>query len=107
MRSLETCSRSRQGNKQLFIYIFLYPSLQIMSILNFVESRLGSLKNWPHDILRYIFYVKPRRFTTLQLAAFFYGNKIPLDTAFELYQECNNPTTKDIELFRKKYEIWQ
>jgi len=78
-----------------------------MSILNFVESRLGSLKNWPHDILRYIFYVKPRRFTTLQLAAFFYGNKIPLDTAFELYQECNNPTTKDIELFRKKYEIWQ
>jgi len=62
--------------------------------------------NWLHDILKYLFLVKPTCFTALELAAFFYANKIPFDTAIELFQECNNPQTKEINLFRMKYERW-
>jgi len=29
---------------------------QIMSILNLIEAKIGSVLNWPQDILRYRFY---------------------------------------------------
>jgi hypothetical protein len=78
-----------------------------MSILGFVEKKLGSLHNWPQDLLRYLFRVIPTSYTTLEVAAFFYGNKIPRDTALEFFQECNDPSSQNIEIFCEKYEIWQ
>ena len=49
-----------------------------MSILSFLENKLGSLLNWPQDILRYLFYDRSSCFTTRELAAFFYGNDFPV-----------------------------
>jgi len=71
-----------------------------MSILNFVENRLGSVHNWPQDILRYLFYIRrPSVNITVEIAAFFFGNKIPRDTALELFEEYSNPSLQCIELF--------
>ena len=78
-----------------------------MSILSFIENKLGSLHNWPQDILRYIFYVRPTNYTTIEIAAFFFGNKIPRDTALELFQEYNHPSSRHIELLCERYETWQ
>ena len=94
--------------KQLSVHLLsLVSSLLIMSILNFLEKKLGSLHNWPQDILRYVFYVRPSCFTTKEVSAFFNGNKIPRDIALEIFQEYNNPSSKRIELFCEKYDEWQ
>jgi hypothetical protein len=77
-----------------------------MSILSFVEKKLGSSHSWPQDILRYIFYIKPTNYTTVEIASFFYGNKIPRDTALELFQEYNHPSSGHIELLCERYETW-
>jgi hypothetical protein len=77
-----------------------------MSILSLIENKLGSLHNWPQDILRYIFYIRPTNYTTTEIASFFYGNKIPRDTALELFQEYNHPSSENIELFCGKYDTW-
>ena len=44
---------------------------------------------------------------TVELASFFFGNKIPRDTALELIEEYSNPSLRNIELFCEKYETWQ
>ena len=84
----------------------LFSSFQIMSIRSFVENSLGSLHNWPQDIIRYIFYIRPTYHTSSEIAVFFYGNKIPRDTALELFQEYNHPSAEHIKLFCEKYETW-
>jgi len=77
-----------------------------MSILSFIETKIGSLHNWPLDIQRYTFCIRPSNYTTITIAAFCYGNKIPLDLALELFQDYNHPSSEHIELFRNKYETW-
>ena len=40
-------------------------------------------------------------------AAFFYGNKIPRDSALELFEEYSNPSLQCEELLCEKYDIWR
>ena len=77
-----------------------------MSILSFIETKIGSLHNWPHDILTYIFFIRPSIFTTIEIASFFFGNKIPREAAIEFFQEYNHPSSQNIELLCKKYDTW-
>ena len=44
---------------------------------------------------------------TVDIAAFFFGNKIPRDTALELFEEHNNPSLRNIQPFCEKYDVWR
>jgi len=77
-----------------------------MSILSFIENELGSVHNWPQDKLRFIFYIRPTNYTTIEIASFFFGNKIPRDTKLELFQEYNHPSSGQVEILCEKYETW-
>jgi len=78
-----------------------------MSNLGFLERTLGSLHSWPQDILRYLFIVTPSSYTTLELAAFFFGNRIPLITALDFLHECCDLPPEIPDLFRSKYDSWE
>jgi len=58
-----------------------------MSNLPSLERMLGSLPTWPRDILRYLFVVSPTPYSIHDLAAFFYGNDIPLHMALDFFSE--------------------
>jgi len=68
-----------------------------MSNLVFLERTLGSLNSWPQDIPRYLFLVTPTPYTTLELAAFFFGTRIPLITALDFFHECCNPPSEILD----------
>jgi len=85
----------------------LFSVLQITAILSFIQNKLGYLHNWPQDILRYIFYIRhPTNYITVEISAFFYSNKIPRDTALELFEEYYNPSLRNVEIFCEKCEKW-
>ena len=65
--------------------IVFISSFQIMSNLWHIELMLGSLYSWPQDILRYLFLDTPTSYTTLRLAAFFFGNGIEQITAMDFF----------------------
>ena len=44
---------------------------------------------------------------TGKIAAFSYGNKIPRDSVFELFEEYSNPSLQCEELFCEKYNVWR
>ena len=78
-----------------------------MSNLGFFERTLGSLHSCPQDILRYLFLVRPTPYTTVELATFFFGNRIPLITALDFFHEWCDPPPQILDLFRSKYDIWE
>jgi hypothetical protein len=78
-----------------------------MSDLQSLEHTLGSLNTWPQDILRYLFCVPPTPYTTLDLAAFFYGNGIPLLMAQKFFSECFNPSSTHLDISQSKSEAWE
>ena len=61
----------------------------------------------PKDILRYLFLFTPTPYTTLDLAAFFFGNRIPLITALVFFHECCNPPPEILDLFLSKFDSWE
>ena len=78
-----------------------------MSELGALERTLGSMHSSPQDILRYLFLVAPTSYTLLELAAFFFGNKIPLLQATDFLLECFSPSQDHIDYFRSKYDVWE
>ena len=57
-----------------------------MSILNRIEAEIGSVPNWPQDILRGLFYIRrPTPFMVIAIIKFLFGNKISLDDTLELF----------------------
>jgi len=66
------------------------------------------MHSWPQDILRYMFLVAPTPYTIIELAAFFFGNGIPLTQAIDFVRECFSPSHDDLEdFFRSKYNFWE
>ena len=61
-----------------------------MSLLQFVENRLGYIYKWPRIILKYLFIDPPTYMTTLALISFFYGNGVPCEMAVQVFQICND-----------------
>ena len=78
-----------------------------MSILNRIEAEIGTVQNWPQDILRYLFYIRrPTYFMIVEIIRFLFGNKIPLDEALELFDVYSNLSPQCEDLVHKHYEIW-
>ena len=77
-----------------------------MSQLSYLEHTLGSVHNWPQDILRYLFFTHPTVQTLSALAAFFYGNHIPFSMASAFFVECFSASRHHLELIRSKYVVW-
>ena len=76
------------------------------SLLPSLEVMLGSLISWPRDIIQYLFLEPPTQDTVRDLAAFFFGNDIPLRLAEGFFQECSSPMPDYIDLFRSNYAVW-
>jgi len=91
-----------------FYFIPLVYSLsQIMSILNRIEAKIGSVQNWPQDILRYLFYIRlPTYFMIVEIIRFLFGDKISLDDALELIDVYSNLSSQCEVLVHKYYKLW-
>jgi len=80
-----------------------------MNLLEIVEGHLGNIDLWPSHILTYIFidHPSPVRADRLKgVIAFFYGNDVPMDLAYRLYNACNGTASRFVlEQFREWYHV--
>jgi hypothetical protein len=58
-----------------------------MDPLSAVEDILGDVESWPTCILD-IFVVKPNRLSVQNVAAFMYGNGVPVEKAVDCFVAC-------------------
>jgi len=77
-----------------------------MSYLGYMEGTLGSVHNWPRDILRYLFTLPPTYHSLRELATFFFGNGITLTIASEFIAECSHASQDDLDYVASKYALW-
>jgi hypothetical protein len=71
-------------------------SVSDMSLFGFLEEKLGTVAAWPTHVLRIIFVEESNTLTITAVAAFFYGNSIPLDAALSFYRICNDSVPDDV-----------
>ena len=60
-----------------------------MFLLLFIETLVGDFGLWPSDVLSAIFLDPPTHQSVRKVAAFFYGNGVPLRVANHLSPLCN------------------
>jgi hypothetical protein len=60
-----------------------------MFLPQFVESVIGGFEAWPTWIIRLLFVEDPTRSNVRKMAAFFYGNGLPVHIAVHFYILCN------------------
>ena len=78
-----------------------------MSILNRIEAEIGSVQNWPRDILRGLFYTRrPTPFMVIAIIKFLFGNKISLDDTLELFDVFNKQSLQYENLVHTYYDLW-
>jgi hypothetical protein len=78
-----------------------------MFLLPFVE-RLGAVALWPTYVLRLLFIDGPTLLGMTVLAAFFYGNGIPMNAALSLYLTCHGyDVSFVIQIFQNCYDEWK
>jgi hypothetical protein len=63
--------------------------LQTMFLAQYVVSVVGVFESWPTAILHTIFVEEPTSFNVRKVAAFFYGNGLPVHIAVQFYVQCN------------------
>jgi len=82
-----------------------------MNLLEIIEGHLGEVNLWPSLILTYLFNDHPSPVRTDRLKtviAFFYGNDIPMDLAYQFYNVCNGRASWFVgEQFREWYHVWR
>jgi hypothetical protein len=79
-----------------------------MCLLQQVEQHLGQIDTWPTYIIRYLFIDVPKPGIVRELAAFFYGNDIPVSVASQLYNACNDKYNLQVnEYICGLYSHWQ
>jgi len=59
-----------------------------MDPLQAVEDILGNVESWPTYVIYNIFVEEPCPESIKKVAAFMYGNGVPLDVAFECFNAC-------------------
>jgi hypothetical protein len=74
-----------------------------MDPLAAVEQTLGPLSGWPEYVTKPMFLVEPEDALVRDIAAYFYGNKIEVETAWKCYATCNSAAPASIEAAVKKY----
>jgi hypothetical protein len=78
-----------------------------MSLLGFLEEKLGPITAWPTQVLRLLFVDAGTSLTMTAVAAFFYGNSIPLNAALSFYRICNDNLHDTVDMaFEDCYETW-
>jgi hypothetical protein len=80
-----------------------------MFLLPFIEERLGAVALWPTYVLHLLFIDGPTLLCITALAAFFYGNGIPINAAMSLYLTCHgyNDVSFVIQVFQHCYDEWK
>jgi hypothetical protein len=53
-------------------------------LLGFLEEKLGTITAWTTHVLRLLFSEEPTALRITAVAAFFYGNAIPLNAALSI-----------------------
>ena len=82
--------------------------LPTMNLLECVERHLGPIDGWPTYILFYLFCKVPISIRVKKLAAFFYGNDVPLNIASYFLHICNNASSVFVtEQMHDWYSIWR
>jgi hypothetical protein len=61
-----------------------------MFLLGFLEEKLETIASWPTCVLRLLFAEEPNTMRITTVAAFFYGNSLPLNAALSFYLTCND-----------------
>lgn len=78
-----------------------------MSVLHIVELQLGPIDTWPTFTLEHLFLNAPTPWIATEIAAFFYGNAVPLTLAYELYRACNPHSDASVlDLLDERYSVW-
>jgi hypothetical protein len=78
-----------------------------MFLLQSVEQRLGLINTWSAYILNILFVDEPAVNNVRILAAFFYGNGVPLHMATQLYEVCNNTCNLNTIIYMSElYAQW-
>ena len=60
-----------------------------MDPLQAVEDLLGDVGSWPTYVMYNIFVEVPSPSSVKKVAAFMYGNGVPIDIAVECFNACN------------------
>ena len=60
----------------------------IMDLLSAVENILGDVETWPSSIFIDLFITKPCTLIVIHVAAFMYGNNIPVEKAMDCFVAC-------------------
>ena len=94
------------------IYFYLIPLVYslslIMSLLDRMETKIGSVDNWRQDILRCLFYIRRSiYFMIVEIIRFLFGNKISLEDELELFDVYSKLSSQCEDLVHKYYEIWK
>ena len=59
-----------------------------MYSLSTVEDILGNVESWPTSIIIHIYVTKPNATSVQNVAAFMYGNGVPVKKAVDCFVEC-------------------
>ena len=77
-----------------------------MFILDRIEAEIGSLQNWPQDVLRGLFYIRrPTLFMIIAIIRFLFGNNISLDDTLELFDVYSKQSLLYEDLVHKYYDL--
>ena len=78
-----------------------------MNLLEYMQPHLGSIEAWSSDILIYLFCYPPNESRLRAVAAFLYGNDVPLTIATEFHC-CNAASSSfDLETLDNYYSYYQ
>lgn len=78
-----------------------------MFLLSFLEEQLGTINSWPTYVLKLLFTEELNTVGIASLAAFFFGNAIPLNAALAFCLCCNYDDPAIIQrMMTLCYEDW-
>ena len=66
-------------------------------LLGTIEVRIGLIERWPRDILRLLFCSTQTKLNIKTVSAFFYGNTVPVELAYQLYEACGEMTRTGVK----------
>jgi hypothetical protein len=77
-----------------------------MDLMKAVEDRLGAVESWPTHIFQ-MFVEGPSARTVKNVAAFMYGNDVPLRTDVKCFNACNGCKHSFVEVSRFEWDyVW-
>ena len=62
-----------------------------------LEGMIGLIESWPREILWYLFCVSPSESRIKTVSAFFYGNNVPVELAYQIYDASNTMSVKTVQ----------